>query len=689
VSISVVLTKISFLPFPALIHNIIRRGGRVLLPVFVLGRAQELLLLLDEYWSAHPDLHSIPVYYASGMARKAISIYQTYIHTMNDHVRSRFNKRDNPFVFKHISNLKNLERFEDKGPCVMMASPGFMQSGVSRELLERWAPDARNGLIVSGYSVEGTMARHILTDPDEIIAQNGQKIQRRMSVDYISFSAHVDYTQNSKFIDDVRPNHIVLVHGERNTMNRLRAALQSKYSDKEQDIKVYAPKNCDPLFITFRGERTAKAIGAIAEKYKPQDESGPKFQSNAITTVNNSNSVFSGLLVSKDFVFTILDPKDLTDFTGLSTTEIIQRQRINIGVTWELARWHLEGMYGRVVDGVDLEGTKTMRVMEVLDVKQSKESKTILVLEWMAGNQNDMIADSAVALLLGIDSSPATIKLTTKPHNHSHSHGEGEEEEETEGEDQPVKISPQEPHPYADALSSSFSPSEDLKEDEATRSTIQAVNLAKIEHFTDLLEAHFGESNVEEIMVGKSEKEKAKNGKKKSSEESNVDGEDEVMKTGETEGDAEMKDAEAEKIEEEEKGEGTDLLRGIKGPRRPALRVWLNDQPAVLDFSSMVSNDSPLQESRGVREFASESHLLTLPFVFIPLQRVFSRSSALRSKIERLVNLGSTTFTPLVDTFKFQNPLSSSLFLGKHGDHVEAGSGSVLEEGKDQIMVEA
>lgn len=40
-----------------------------------------------------------------------------------------------------------------------MASPGFMQNGASRELLERWAPDRRNGLLVTGYSIEGTMAR--------------------------------------------------------------------------------------------------------------------------------------------------------------------------------------------------------------------------------------------------------------------------------------------------------------------------------------------------------------------------------------------------------------------------------------------------------------------------------------------------------------------------------------------------
>jgi cleavage and polyadenylation specificity factor subunit 3 len=88
------------LKFTNLVHSIIRRGGHVLMPVFALGRSQELLLILDEYWRRHPELHNVPVYYASNLARKCIAVYQTYIHTMNANIRSRFAKRDNPFVFK-------------------------------------------------------------------------------------------------------------------------------------------------------------------------------------------------------------------------------------------------------------------------------------------------------------------------------------------------------------------------------------------------------------------------------------------------------------------------------------------------------------------------------------------------------------------------------------------------------------
>lgn len=63
----------------------------------------------------------------------------------------------------HVSNVPQSRGWERKiaegPPCVVLASPGFMQVGPSRELLELWAPDSRNGLIITGYSIEGTMAR--------------------------------------------------------------------------------------------------------------------------------------------------------------------------------------------------------------------------------------------------------------------------------------------------------------------------------------------------------------------------------------------------------------------------------------------------------------------------------------------------------------------------------------------------
>jgi len=165
------------------------------------------------------------------------------------------------------------------------------------------------------------------------------------------------------------------------------------------------------LNLSFRGERVAKAIGTLADK-PPQ-----------------SNDILSGLLVSKDYSYTLLDPRDLRDFAGLSTCALVQRQRIVLGVGWHLVRWHLEGMFGGVEERMDKDGIPTMRVMGVVDLKHTQEHE--LTIEWESSSSNDMIADSTLALVTGIDKSPASVKLTTNAHSHSHSHPHADSEDES------------------------------------------------------------------------------------------------------------------------------------------------------------------------------------------------------------------------------------------------------------------
>lgn len=155
--------------FTERVHTGVARGGRVLLPVVALGRAQELLLILEEYWQRHPELHGVPIYQvsvaavclaihhiprlpfspccnkllcilrvqASGLARRAMTVYRSYIEMMNDDIRTAF-AVSNPFQFKHVTHLKSASQFDDVGPCVVMATPSMLQSGMSRELFEAW-----------------------------------------------------------------------------------------------------------------------------------------------------------------------------------------------------------------------------------------------------------------------------------------------------------------------------------------------------------------------------------------------------------------------------------------------------------------------------------------------------------------------------------------------------------------------
>ncbi|XP_059046660.1 cleavage and polyadenylation specificity factor 73-like [Achroia grisella] len=289
--------------FTGLVSEIVTRGGRCLIPVFALGRAQELLLILDEYWSLHPELQDIPIYYASSLAKKCMAVYQTYINAMNDRIRRQI-AINNPFVFRHISNLKGIDHFEDIGPCVIMASPGMMQSGLSRELFESWCTDPKNGVIIAGYCVEGTLAKTILSEPEEITSMSGQKLPLKMSVDYISFSAHTDYQQTSEFINILKPPHVVLVHGEQNEMSRLKAALQREHRGR---LALHTPRNTQLLALTFRGDRTAKVMGSLA---MDPPKAGNELQ---------------GILVKRNFNYHILAPSDLNKYTELSQSEVTQR----------------------------------------------------------------------------------------------------------------------------------------------------------------------------------------------------------------------------------------------------------------------------------------------------------------------------------------------------------------------------
>ena len=66
----------------------------------------------------------------------------------------------------------------------------MLQNGLSRDLFEAWCTDKRNGVVLPGYCVEGTLAKKILSEPSHIMTASGLRVPLNMSVNYVSFSAH-------------------------------------------------------------------------------------------------------------------------------------------------------------------------------------------------------------------------------------------------------------------------------------------------------------------------------------------------------------------------------------------------------------------------------------------------------------------------------------------------------------------
>lgn len=372
--------------FTGLVSEVVKRGGRCLIPVFALGRAQELLLILDEFWSLHPELQDIPIYYASSLAKKCMAVYQTYINAMNDRIRRQI-AINNPFVFRHISNLKGIDHFEDIGPCVIMASPGMMQSGLSRELFESWCTDPKNGVIIAGYCVEGTLAKTVLSEPDEITTMSGQKLPLKMSVNYISFSAHTDYQQTSEFINILKPPHVVLVHGEQNEMSRLKAALQREHHGK---LLIHTPRNTQILGLTFRGDKTAKVMGTLAMD-SPED-----------------GRPLTGVLVKRNFNYHIMAPDDLNQYTELSQSSVTQRQSVQYCGCPSLLRHVL----GQLAGNIHYYSDTKWRLYGCVDLTIDNN---IITIEWQAQPVTDMFADAVSAAILSASMLPTPPLLPRAP----------------------------------------------------------------------------------------------------------------------------------------------------------------------------------------------------------------------------------------------------------------------------------
>lgn len=406
-----------------LIHTTIQQGGRCLLPVFALGRAQEILLILDEYWEEHQDLQSYPIYYASDLAKKCMAVYQRYIYMMNSTIKKKFNDTNiNPFIFKYIKNITHMDKMNDHNPCVIIASPGMLQNGISRKVLEKWCPDPRNSVILTGYSIEGTMAKQLLTEPLEIpsITNPDITIPRRINVEEISFAAHVDYEQNSEFIELVNPKTIVLVHGESNPMGRLKSALLSKYKhlkNTDDEVKIFNPRNSSTLSLEFKGEKIGKVVGQLAmQDLKDGDE-------------------VKGVLVQKNFNMNIMKVDDVREFTSLTTTVVKQRQILRCNANRNLVQWQFSQMFGFNVIDAGKPGIFEFDVMDVVHISLDEEKGTAIV-QWDSGMLEDTIADSAIAILLSCDSTLSSVKLTSTPCNHDHGHSKVKTEDvkQEEGE---------------------------------------------------------------------------------------------------------------------------------------------------------------------------------------------------------------------------------------------------------------
>jgi integrator complex subunit 11 len=218
------------------VHECVQNGGKVLVPVFALGRAQELLILIESYWDRMEDLHSVPVYFSAGLTERANDYYKLFISWTNEKVKQEF-VNNNMFDFKRIETWKP-EYVERPGPMVLFASPGMLHAGTSLAVFTKWCHDPLNMIIMPGYCVAGTVGSKVLAGDKEIDIDRFNTVKVNMQVKHLSFSAHADQTGILRMIKMSEAKCVMLVHGEKQKMTILKEKIE-----KELGIPCFDPPN--------------------------------------------------------------------------------------------------------------------------------------------------------------------------------------------------------------------------------------------------------------------------------------------------------------------------------------------------------------------------------------------------------------------------------------------------------------
>ncbi|XP_075148769.1 integrator complex subunit 11 [Haematobia irritans] len=223
------------------VHECVSKGGKVLIPVFALGRAQELCILLETYWDRMNLKY--PIYFALGLTEKANTYYKMFITWTNQKIRKTFVHR-NMFDFKHIKPFDKTY-IDNPGAMVVFATPGMLHAGLSLHIFKKWAPNENNMVIMPGYCVQGTVGNKILSGAKKVEFENRQVVDVKMSVEYMSFSAHADAKGIMQLIQNCEPKNVMLVHGEAEKMAFLRNKIREEFN-----IETYMPANGETSVIS-------------------------------------------------------------------------------------------------------------------------------------------------------------------------------------------------------------------------------------------------------------------------------------------------------------------------------------------------------------------------------------------------------------------------------------------------------
>ncbi|MHA2251307.1 MAG: MBL fold metallo-hydrolase RNA specificity domain-containing protein, partial [Candidatus Kariarchaeaceae archaeon] len=206
-----------------IITETFERGGKVLIPVLAVGRAQELQLII-EHLMRSGKISKVPVY-LDGMIKEATAVTTSHPEFLSRNLRERiFVKDDNPFlsdIFVGITSAEERDQVLMGDKCIIMATSGMLVGGSSVYYFEKLAEEDNNSIVFVSYQGKGTLGRRVSEGAEEVVLRDENDksfaLKIKLSIHHISgFTGHSDRKELMEFAKRLtpRPKQFLIVHGE-------------------------------------------------------------------------------------------------------------------------------------------------------------------------------------------------------------------------------------------------------------------------------------------------------------------------------------------------------------------------------------------------------------------------------------------------------------------------------------------
>jgi len=226
-----------------LVNKTLENGGKALIPVFSTGRAQEILLILNEAMQLG-KLSKAPIY-VDGMVLQTLNVHLMFPDYLNNTVRELIYDGVNPFMseyVKPVERAKNPEKRQEQvmdilqgPPSIILAPHGMLNGGPAMDYFVHMADDPKNSLIFVSYQGEGTLGRRLVQGERKVnLKYYDQDITVNVNMNIFhepGFSGHSDRKQLMNYVGRIepKPHKVMLVHGEPGKLINLALSIELKY----------------------------------------------------------------------------------------------------------------------------------------------------------------------------------------------------------------------------------------------------------------------------------------------------------------------------------------------------------------------------------------------------------------------------------------------------------------------------